>query len=97
MARYDSLQDLVMGCDNMLKLYPDIAKETAFADQPLPWGYTGPSMTTPPPVVRYSEKMVDSGWGSLTGTEPADEDEDNHHPGLMLTDSDSDTALPEPE
>ncbi|CAN0413461.1 unnamed protein product, partial [Laminaria digitata] len=31
-AHYDSLQDLVMGCENVLKLYPDIPKEEAFAE-----------------------------------------------------------------
>lgn len=103
MARYESLQDLVMGCENMLKLYPDIPKEVAFADISSQWAYGGPSLTTPPRVVRSSE-LIDNrqfGWGSRSGVghedEDEDEDEDDSTPGLMLTDSDSDTALPGPE
>ena len=98
-ARYDSLQDLVMGCDNMLKLYPDMPKETVFAELSSQWGDDGPSLTTPPRVVRSSEVVENRqfGWGSRGETGHADEDEDESTPGLMLTDSDSDTLLPGPE
>lgn len=99
MARYDSLQDLVMGSANMLKLYPDIPKETVFAELSSRWRDDGPSLTTPPGVVRSSEvgENRQFGWGSRSGTGHADEDEDESTPGLMLTDSDSDTLLSGPE